>query len=64
MSDKRVIMKHGTAEDWQKAVNFIPKKGEIIVYDNETTPSIKVGDGITPVANLPFINYTISVEAE
>ena len=31
----RIINKHDTEENWQKAVNFIPKKGELIVYDAE-----------------------------
>lgn len=37
MSDKksktRIIHKHDTEENWNKAVNFIPQNGEIIIYD-------------------------------
>lgn len=67
MSNKintRVQNKHDTQENWDKAVNFIPLSGEIILI-NETTPSIngnilkighaiKIGDGITPITNLPY----------
>ena len=39
MSEKiiqsRAIQKHDTETNWLKATNFIPKQGEIIVYDIE-----------------------------
>jgi len=61
MSEKiinsRIIQKHDTEENWLKAVNFIPKKGEIIVYDIDSTHTqerFKIGDGVTLVTNLPF----------
>lgn len=53
----RVINKHDTETNWNKATAFIPKKGEIIVYDVDSTHSyerIKVGDGTTVVTALPF----------
>ena len=53
----RIINKHDTQTNWAKAVNFIPKKGEIIVYDkddNHSCPRFKVGDGKTVVSSLPF----------
>lgn len=37
---------------------FIPKKGELILYDPDTTydyTRIKIGDGSTKVSNLPFL---------
>ena len=55
----RIIHKHDTEENWIKAVNFIPKQGEIIVYDidnNYNYERLKVGDGVTNVNTLPFIN--------
>ena len=62
----RVIQKHDTAENWSKAVSFIPKKGEIIIYDadsNNPQPRMKIGNGTTTVINLPF--YTgITMEVE
>lgn len=53
----RIIHKHDIEENWDKATGFIPKKGEIIVYDiddNYEYERIKIGDGATPVPNLPF----------
>ena len=53
----RIVNKHDIETNWAKAVNFIPKKGEIIVYDEDDTytcPRFKVGDGKTVVSSLPF----------
>ena len=53
----RIVNKHDVETNWAKAVNFIPKKGEIIVYDkddNHSCPRFKVGDGQTVVSSLPF----------
>ena len=53
----RVFNKHDIETNWAKAVNFIPKKGEIIIYDeddNHSCPRFKVGDGETVVSSLPF----------
>lgn len=54
----RIIHKHDTELNWNKAINFIPKQGEIIVYDidsNHSYERIKIGDGVTNVNNLPFV---------
>lgn len=62
----RIIHKHDTEENWNKATNFIPKQGEIIVYDIDSSHSyerIKVGDGTTNVISLPFVNEIV-VDAE
>lgn len=63
MSEKilkgRLVQKHDTAENWSKATSFIPKQGEIIIYDKDSTHSyerVKVGDGSTVVSSLPFID--------
>lgn len=50
----RIVQKHDTKANWDKATNFVPLKGEIIVYDD--LKKIKIGDGITKVGNLAFIN--------
>ena len=53
----RVVQKHDTEENWLKATNSIPKQGELIIYDIDSTHDIerfKIGDGITSVNNLPF----------
>lgn len=64
--NSRIILKHDTEENWLKAENFIPKKGEIIVYDTDEIydyERIKMGDGITNVNTLPFI-YEPVTEAD
>lgn len=53
----RIVHKHDTELNWNKATNFIPKQGEIIIYDidsNHSYERFKIGDGITKVNNLPF----------
>ena len=55
----RIQLKNDTETNWNKAINFVPLKGEIIIYsadDSHPFSRIKVGDGITTVINLPFIN--------
>ena len=55
----RIIQKHDTEANWNKATNFIPKQGEFIVYDRDDFYSyerFKIGDGTTLVCNLPFVN--------
>ena len=51
----RILHKHDTSANWSSALNFVPKKGEIIVYDDYATindggnisyiPGVKIGDG-------------------
>ena len=50
----RIQNKNDTSENWAKAVNFIPLKGEIIVYTD--LRKIKIGDGVTKVGALEFAN--------
>lgn len=59
----RIIAKHDTEANWIKAQNFIPKAGELIIYDiddNYDYERIKVGDGCTNVTSLPFSNVTMT----
>lgn len=68
----RIQQKHDVAANWAKATNFIPKKGEIIIYDaeyntnGEETQAVrfKIGDGSKTVNNLPFvvIDYSSDIE--
>lgn len=62
MSEKnmntRIQLKNDTETNWNKT-NFIPKKGEAIVYSTDSThpfSRLKIGDGITSVINLPFLS--------
>lgn len=53
----RIIHKHDIEANWEKAINFIPKQGEIIIYDIDTNYNyerFKIGDGVTTVNNLLF----------
>lgn len=53
----RIINKHDTEENWVKATNFVPKQGELIVYDIDAMhpyERFKIGDGVTVVSSLPF----------
>lgn len=61
MSEKniksRIVHKHDIESNWLLATNFIPKKGELIVYDiddNYDYERFKIGDGVTVVSSLPF----------
>ena len=53
----RIIHKHDIEKNWNRATTFIPKQGEIIVYDideNNTVERFKIGDGTTLAIELPF----------
>lgn len=57
----RILHKHDTQKNWDKAVNFIPKISELIVYDADDDcayPRLKIGDGVTKVKELPFVLYS------
>lgn len=48
---------HGTHDEWLINSSYIPKQGEIIIYDidsNYNYERIKIGDGVTSVTDLPF----------
>lgn len=49
----RIVQKHDTQANWEKAINFIPLKGEIIIYDDIN--KIKIGNGTTKINDLKFI---------
>lgn len=64
----RVVLKHDTEANWETAGNatnpFIPKKGEVIIYDPDDTHTCsrqKVGDGIKNVNELPFLGATVGM---
>lgn len=51
------FIKKDTTVNWNKAINFIPKVCEIIVYEDLNMPNRwKIGDGITKLNDLPFID--------
>lgn len=54
----RIMLKRDVESNWVKAVTFIPKEAECIVYlpdSTHTVPRIKIGDGINKINDLPFV---------
>lgn len=57
-----------TRSEWAALRDYVPAKGEIIVYSDyrvteelgvvKVFPAIKIGDGVSTVQNLQFINNT------
>lgn len=63
----RFVQKHDIEANWKLAINFIPKQGEIIIYDKDVTydyERFKIGDGVTNVNNLPFATFKSIPELE
>lgn len=56
----RIQNKNDTSENWAKAVNFVPLKGEIIIYND--TLQFKIGDGTTLLSQLEFMNKEFTSE--
>lgn len=57
--NSRLRQKIDTEVNWNKATNFIPLDGEIIIYkadENYSYERIKIGDGETTVIDLDFVN--------
>lgn len=53
----RIIHTHDVEMNWKAAKNFVPKLGELIIYDPDvinTNVRFKFGDGKTAVNDLPF----------
>ena len=53
----RIVSTHDIETNWNKLSSFVPKQGEIIVYDkDENFPyeRFKIGDGITFLKDIPF----------
>ena len=53
----RLILKHDIESNWNRATTFVPKQGEIVIYDIDAVYSyerFKIGDGVTTVGELPF----------
>lgn len=57
MIKSNAVVKVDTEENWNKAVNYIPDSFTIIVYEFEnSSPKVKIGDGIHKVKELPFLS--------
>ena len=54
----RIQLKHDTTENWNNARGFIPKPGEVIVYDDYEVKTYTVeeyGETVTKTAYIPNI---------
>ncbi len=56
----RIINKHATEAEWNEATNFVPLKGELIIYDPDEDHDyfrckIGTGDKNKNVNELPFM---------
>lgn len=57
MIKSNATIKVDTAENWSKALNYIPDKFTIIVYEYEnSSPKVKIGDGFHKVNELSFLS--------
>ena len=54
--DVRQQQKVDSPSAWEGAKDFVPLKGEIIVYQDNEVTQLKVGDGVTSVEDLDFIS--------
>ena len=55
--NSRIVHKHDIESNWNRAETFVPKQGELIIYDkddNYNYERFKIGDGETTVIELPF----------
>jgi len=61
----KCIISH-TMEEWSKIPNFLSTNGMIYIYSDYRTenevniPRIKIGDGISPLSELPFATMSIT----
>ena len=56
---------HDTTAKWNSNLEFVPKKGEIVIYTDYgrkmvdgveyLVPAIKIGDGLAYLVDLPFV---------
>lgn len=55
----RIKLRNDSHSNWAKKTDFVPMDGEIVIYDIDNSHQyqlIKIGDGITKLQDLPFIN--------
>lgn len=58
----RIIHTHDTQEHWEQCSGFVPRLGELIIYDADDIhmyERFKIGDGVTTVNQLPFTTERI-----
>lgn len=61
----RIKLRNDSHANWEKQSNFVPMDGEIIIYDKDSEHPyqlLKIGDGVSSLNHLPFINSVSEVE--
>lgn len=65
MVKSNATIKVDTAENWAKAVNYVPDKFTILVFEYpDSSPKIKIGDGSHKVNDLPFLTNSQVVDGD
>lgn len=59
---KRMQSLYGTAAAWAAAAPIVPLRGEVCVEESATEPKLKVGDGTTAYASLPYVTGKTDAE--
>lgn len=62
----RVSHLHATELQWTTLPDFIPNVAELVIYDKDATHDylrFKIGDGDTPLINLPFFTTSTNLES-
>lgn len=57
----RVSQLYKTEAEWARLPNFMPLRGEFIVFapdEQHSYPRLKIGDGVTLLVDLPFFGIT------
>lgn len=70
--DGRIQLKHDTKEHWESVqATFTPRAGELIIYDDykidnsgKIIPGIKIGDGVSFLKDLLFIDSANEITEE
>ena len=66
----RILARRDTTENWNRKRNFIPLRGEVIIYTDAgqmeddfgntiNVPKIKIGDGLAYLIDLPFVGNDV-----
>lgn len=62
LKGKFVNVEVKTTEQWNSQIDYIPAKGQLIVYSDYATvddvdiPNFKIADGLAYAVDLPFVN--------
>ena len=69
----RICVSRDTTANWNRYPRFVPKRGEVIVYEDHRTikdeldndvfvPGIKIGDGDAYLVDLPFVDDALRLD--